>query len=101
VDQADAGELLSRLDEVEGLLRFPTDEGRMLHAVVLLLSIARAAPNPGVRELAMQVINEVNDLRRAQLSMKLSEGAFNKLNWRLWRLRWSLEEARRGGPGFG
>ena len=96
MNKADVGELLSRLDVIEELLRFPTDEARMLRAVVLALSIARAAPNPGARELAMQVISEVNDLRRGGLSMKLNEGAFNKLVWRLWRLRWSLEEARRG-----
>jgi hypothetical protein len=96
VHKADAGALLSRLDEIEELLRFPTDEGRMLRSVVLALSIARAAPDPGVRELAMQVITEVNELRRLHLSRTLNEGAFNKLIWRLWRLRWSLEEARRG-----
>jgi hypothetical protein len=96
VDKADVGELLSRLTEMEDLLRFPTVEGRMLRAVMLALSIARAAPNPDVRELAMQVISELNALRRAATSLKPREDAFNKLMWRLWRLRWSLEEARRG-----
>jgi hypothetical protein len=80
---------------MEDLLRFPTVEGRMLLSVMLALSIARAAPNPEVRELAMQVITEVNALRRTALTIKLNEGAFNKLAWRLWRLRWSLEESRR------
>ena len=64
METASAITLLSRLNELQHLLQSPGDEqqGRRVDAVAMF--IARRAPNPSIRELAMRVMAEAGKLQR-------------------------------------
>lgn len=56
--------LLSRLDELQHLLQSPGGEQQEPRVDALAMFIARRAPNPSIRELAMRVLAEAGKLRR-------------------------------------
>jgi hypothetical protein len=91
MDSVDLDDLLSRLKEVEELLRFPGVSGHVERAGTLALSIARKAPNGATANLAMQVITEANALRRSALPVNPEGSSLNSL---VSRLRLALQEAK-------
>jgi hypothetical protein len=94
MDKADLDDLLSRLKEIEELLRFPAVEGHVHRAETLALSIARRVKSGPTSHLAMQVISEANALRPGALPIRPDDG---KLQALIAKLRLALE-AERGKP---
>ena len=64
----DIESLLSRLTEIEELLRFPAVDGHTSRAEKVALFIARRAPGGRASHLAMQVVSEAAVLRRGTAS---------------------------------
>ena len=56
--------LLSRLEELQHLLQSAGDEQPRRRVDTLAMFIARRAPNPSIRELAMRVMAEAGKLQR-------------------------------------
>jgi hypothetical protein len=91
MDKADLDDLLSRLKEIEELLRFPAVEGHVKRAETLALSIARRVKSGPISNLAMQLISEANSLRPGSLPIKPDDG---KLQAVIAKLRLALESER-------
>ena len=66
MDEASPATLLSRLKELQDLLQSPGGEQQEKRVDALSMFIARRAPNPSIRELAMRVMAEAAKLRRAE-----------------------------------
>jgi hypothetical protein len=64
--EASSDILLSRVKELQDLLQSPDGEQQARHVDALAMFIARKAPNPSIRELAMQVMTAAAKLRRAE-----------------------------------
>jgi hypothetical protein len=94
MDRADVDDLLSRLKEIEELLRFPAVEGHVTRAEALALSIARRIKAGPISHLAMQVISEANALRPGALPIRPDDG---KLQALISKLRAALEAERGKG----
>jgi hypothetical protein len=90
MDKATPGLLLAQLRELEVLLQSLAGEHDVKHANALLMFIARRAPNPSIRGLAMLAMAEVNTLRR-----NLAEQDRRKLNMVLHQLRAAIEEVEK------
>jgi hypothetical protein len=58
--------LLSRLKELQDLLQSPGGEQQAQRVDALSMFIARGAPTPSIRELAMKVMTETSKRRRAE-----------------------------------
>jgi hypothetical protein len=91
MEKADVDDLLSRLKEIEELLRFPAVEGHVKRAETLALSIARRVKSGPISHLAMQVTSEANALRPGSLPIKPDDG---KLQALIVQLRHALEAER-------
>jgi hypothetical protein len=91
MDKADLDDLLSRLKEIEELLRFPAVQGHVNRAETLALSIARRVKSGPTSHLAMQVISEANALRPGALPIKPDDGKRQAL---IAKLRLALEAER-------
>jgi hypothetical protein len=88
MDKANPSLLLARLIELEELLQSPAGEYDVKHVDALIMFIARRAPNPSIRGIAMLAMAEVNTLRRNTLA----EQDRRKLNIVLYQLRGAIEE---------
>jgi len=88
MDKANPSLLLARLRELEELLQSPIGEHDVKHINAVLMFIARRAPNPSIRGIAMLAMAEVNTLRRNTLA----EQDRRKLNMVLHQLRGAIEE---------
>ncbi|HEU4922972.1 MAG TPA: hypothetical protein VFT23_07850 [Burkholderiales bacterium] len=66
MDEASPAILLSRLKELQHLLQSPGGEQQGPRVDTLAIFIARRAPNPFIRELAMRVMAEAAKLRRGE-----------------------------------
>ena len=86
MDEASPAILLSRLKELRDLLQSPGGEQQEQRVNALAIFIARRAPNPSIRELAMRVMAETAQLRRAEHTQ------YFDLNALLEQLRVALEE---------
>jgi hypothetical protein len=86
MDEASPAILLSRLKELRDLLQSPGGEQQEQRVNALAIFIARRAPNPSIRELAMRVMAETAQLRRAE------HAQYFDLNALLEQLRVALEE---------
>lgn len=75
----DVQDLLSRVREMEELLRFPSVPGHLQRAERLAMSIARATREGPVSHLAMQVISEANALRPGSLPLRADESRLRSL----------------------
>jgi hypothetical protein len=91
VPKQDLDDLLSRVKEIEELLRFPSVEGHIGRATKLATSIARHAPRGPIAHIAMHVISEANALRRSPLPLAASSARLDDV---LQRLRHALQDAR-------
>jgi hypothetical protein len=85
-------ELLSRLKEIEDLIRVPGLIGHSASAGSLAMSIARQAPTEGVANLAMQLTAVVEALEKHALPLSTSSIDLSKA---LWRLRLALEQEKK------
>jgi hypothetical protein len=96
---ADLDDLLSRLKEMEELLRFASVAGHLARAEALAISIARNAPNGRTADLAMQALSEMNRLRRpGNAGLLQNQGAIDQV---LQRVRLALQEARKDAEAEG
>lgn len=86
-------ELLSRLKEIEDLIRVPGLIGHSASARSLAMSIARQAPTEGVANLAVQLTAAVDALEEHELPLSASNIDLSKT---LWRLRLALEREKKG-----
>jgi hypothetical protein len=86
MDEASPAVLLYCLKELQHLFRSPggVQQERRVHT--LSMFIARRAPNPFIRELAMRVMAEAAKLRRAE------HAQYGDLNALLEQLRVAIEE---------
>jgi hypothetical protein len=91
MDKANPSLLLARLIELEELLQSPAGEYDVKHVDALIMFIARRAPNPSIRGIAMLAMAEVNTLRRNTLA----EQDRRKLNMVLHQLRGAIEEVEK------
>lgn len=66
MDETSAAILLTRLTELQDLLQSPGGEQQEQRVNTLAMFIARRAPNPSIRELAMRVLAEAARLRRGE-----------------------------------
>ena len=66
MDEASPAMLLSRLKELQDLLQSPDGVQQEWRLQTLSMFIARRAPNPSIRELAMQVMAEAAKLRHGE-----------------------------------
>jgi hypothetical protein len=66
MDEGSPAILLSRLKELQHLLQSPGGEQQEQRVNALAMFIARRAPNPSIRELAMRVMAEAAKLRRGE-----------------------------------
>jgi hypothetical protein len=66
MDETSPPILLSRLTELQDLLQSPGGEQQEQRVNTLAMFIARRAPNPSIRELAMRVLAEAAKLRRGE-----------------------------------
>jgi hypothetical protein len=82
--RVDIEDLLSRLKEVEELLRFPRVKGHLDRACTLLVSIARSAPIPAIADLSMRLTSVASAAGASHQEIESS----------LQQLRTALEEAR-------
>jgi len=64
MEETSAAILLSRLDELRNVLQSPGGEQQARHVDSLAMFIARRAPNPPIREIAMRVLAEAAKRRR-------------------------------------
>lgn len=87
----DIDDLLSRLTEIEELLRFPSVEGHTNRAQKLALFIARRAPSGTASNLAMQVMSETAALRRGALPLTPDA---TKVQTLLQKLRSALQDSK-------
>jgi hypothetical protein len=86
MDETSPAILLTRLKELRGLLHSPGGEQQGPRVDALAIFIARRAPNPSIRELAMRVMAE--GIRRYfKLSMRCSTRARKIAAWSAWKLR--------------
>ena len=76
MDEASPAILLSRLKELQDLLQSPAGVHQERRVHTLSMYIARRAPNPSIRELAMRVMAEVAKLR---LGEHAQQGDLNAL----------------------
>lgn len=90
MDKAHLDELLSRVKEIDELLRFPGVTGHIARANALALSIARDASSGAIVNLAMQVISEANSLPPPPLPLRPDDSRLRDL---LRRLRAALAAA--------
>jgi hypothetical protein len=93
-NRADVGDLLSRLTEVEELLRFPTVKGHLERACKLLVSIARNAPTGPIGDLSMRLTSDASALARSR-----PDASQQTLEASIKQLRSALQEAERAAPG--
>jgi hypothetical protein len=93
-NRADLGDLLSRLTEVEELLRFPTVKGHVERACKLLVSIARNAPTRAIGDISMRLTSDASALARSR-----PDASQQTLDASIKQLRSALEEAERAAPG--
>jgi hypothetical protein len=66
MDETNPSILLTRLKELQDLLQSPGGEQQEQRVNALAMFIARRAPNPSIRELAMRVMAEAAKLRRGE-----------------------------------
>lgn len=66
MDEASPAVLLSRLKELQHLLQSPGGDQQGQRVDALSMFIARRAPDPSIRELAMRVMAEAAKLRRGE-----------------------------------
>ena len=90
MDKPTPARLLAQLRELEVLLQSLTGAHDVKHVNALLMFIARGAPNPSIRGLAMLAMAEVNTLRR-----NLVEQDRRKLDRVLHQLRAAIEEVEK------
>ena len=90
MDEANPTLLLSRLRELKDVLESPAGEHDVKRVDGLLMFIARRAPNPSIRALAMCAMVEVNVLRRTTRAQQDR----SKLDMVLDALRVAIEEER-------
>lgn len=88
-------ELLSRVTEIEDLVRFPSVIGHFASAKSLAMLIARHAPTESVANLATQLASEFDALEEPELPLSTNDVLLNKL---LWKLRRALEQAKKEFP---
>ena len=66
MDEATPAILLSRLKELQHLLQLPGGDQQGQRVDALAMFIARRAPDPSIREMAMRVMAEAAKLRRGE-----------------------------------
>jgi hypothetical protein len=66
MDEASPAFLLSWLSELRDVLHSPGGVQQEKRVNALAMLVARRAPNPSIRELAMRVMSEAARLRRAE-----------------------------------
>jgi hypothetical protein len=66
MDEASPAALLSRLKQLQHLLQSPGGDQQGQRVDALSMFIARRAPDPSIRELAMRVMAEAAKLRRGE-----------------------------------
>ena len=86
-------ELLSRLAEIEDLIRTPSVIGHYASARSLAGSIAKRAPTEGIANLAVRLTAELDALKGHELPLSTSNIHINKT---LSRLRLALEREKEG-----
>lgn len=86
-------ELLSRLEEIESLIRTRSVIGHSASAGSLAGSIARQAPTEGIANLAVRLTAELDALKEQELPLSPSNIHINKT---LSRLRLALEREKEG-----
>jgi hypothetical protein len=66
MDEANPAFLLSWLSELRDVLHLPGGVQQQKRVNALAMLVARRAPNPSIRELAMRVMSEAAKMRRAE-----------------------------------
>ena len=85
--------LLSRLKEIESLIRTPSVIGHYASASSLAGSIAKRAPTESIANLAVRLAAELDALKVEELPLSPSNIHINKT---LSKLRLALERAKEG-----
>ena len=86
--------MLSRLAEIESLIRTPSVIGHHASASALARSIAKQGPTEGIVNLAARLAAELDALKAEELPVSPSNIHINKT---LSKLRLALERAKEGG----